>query len=58
MMRYLERTPEQRRHKSGFLFFPKCGHTPKGWEWRWLEYAEWKDEFDSQCWCPPEWITP
>ena len=43
-MRWPEkRSPKDgdRRHRRGFLFWPKCiAH-----EWRWLEWAEWTEEY-------------
>lgn len=40
------------RTRRGFLWLPKtCGH-----ETRWLEFAEWSEQFAITMWIPTEWI--
>lgn len=43
------------RKRFGFLFLPKViGH-----EWRWLEWAHWKQMYIGGLgWCSIEWIKP
>ena len=49
------------RNRAGFLLFPKLAFLPgHGYQWRWLEYAEWTDEYRSGGvnWQPKEWRSP
>lgn len=58
-----EPAPYSFRQKKGFLIKPKCLWLPdrKNKEWRWLETAEWtqqyiSDQADNYFWMDYEWI--
>lgn len=36
-----------KRYKRGFLLFPKFCFHPTQVDWRWLEFAEWEEEYRS-----------
>jgi hypothetical protein len=44
------------RVRSGFLLIPKCIRS----EWRWLERAEWSEEFNGYDggWYAHKWVNP
>ena len=63
-MRWEPRTiPElySKRARQGFLLLPKKAFlTGVGYQWRWLEYAYWDEEYQSggRGWQPDYWKQP